>query len=308
MMTKSKFKFHFLVFLFMIGFSFLISTGFAEEGALPPMPSESAADKDSEKIVQTLNETLKENRALRDKAILAEQALDETKTQNNLLANQIRQLQAQMADLERTGKSEQNELARQTSEIKQQIENLEKQKNDFESMRLETEKKNQEIINENKRLQELLSTSILESEKKEYTALLKRTESSAKRAVRAFSGAKKESESLKRKLSNEYYTLGNLFFEKQDYKKAISQFKKALRLNSEDAWSHHNLGVIYDYYLNDNKRALYHYRKYLQIKPLEEGAREIRERILHLGLGKHIVPDYPIRLDFNKYQKDLKTK
>jgi hypothetical protein len=66
---------------------------------------------------------------------------------------------------------------------------------------------------------------------------------------------------------------------------------------------HHNLAVIYDYYLNDQPMALHHYKKYMDLEPLQKESHKIRERMLDLELLSKVVPDYPLKLDFSEYHR-----
>ncbi len=274
----------------------------------PEKISEAAPAHNMEKVIQTLNETLVENKTFRQKTIDAEKELDNVKTQSNLLMSQVRKLQADLESAKREGEGKTNEALKELDQKKKEMEAFDKEKEKFHEEQTEAEKKNEAILQENTRLQELLNTSILESERNQYVTLLKEADRSAKHALFEFAKTKKENEKFKSELDLQYYSLGNLFFEQQNYKEAIRQYQKAVKLNPNDSWAHHNLGVIYDFYVSDDKKALYHYKKYLRLKPIEEDAREIRERVLHLGIGKHVVPRFPLKTDFRKYQQDVKLK
>jgi tetratricopeptide (TPR) repeat protein len=51
------------------------------------------------------------------------------------------------------------------------------------------------------------------------------------------------------------------------FKKAIAEYEQALKLDPYHADIHYNLGVIYDDELQENEKAVRHYRKYLELRP-----------------------------------------
>ncbi|MEK6680463.1 MAG: tetratricopeptide repeat protein, partial [Nitrospirota bacterium] len=108
-----------------------------------------------------------------------------------------------------------------------------------------------------------------------------------------------------------YNELGNKYKAKDMYDDAIASYKKALEINPKDAGSlynlglvyvkkgmyreaseategaisldpkltdaHRNLGLIYYLYLKDNKKAIYHFKKLLQIAPNQPDAESIKK-------------------------------
>jgi len=96
-----------------------------------------------------------------------------------------------------------------------------------------------------------------------------------------------------------YYNTGNQFFRSKNYHEAIVKYRKALHFNPNDAWSHYNIGVIYDYFLDDMATAIEHYENYLSLAPLEKDSHRIRERILQLKLTKEIIPGPPLNVDYH---------
>ena len=51
------------------------------------------------------------------------------------------------------------------------------------------------------------------------------------------------------------------------FRKAIAEYEQALELDPHHADIHYNLGVIYDDELQENEKAVQHYRKYLELRP-----------------------------------------
>lgn len=63
---------------------------------------------------------------------------------------------------------------------------------------------------------------------------------------------------------NFHYNLGVIYLKKLDYLSALKKFKTVISLNSRDSGAYYNLGIIYENCLNDKKKALSCYEKYLK--------------------------------------------
>ncbi|PIQ86544.1 MAG: hypothetical protein COV74_04465 [Candidatus Omnitrophica bacterium CG11_big_fil_rev_8_21_14_0_20_45_26] len=278
----------------------------AEEPDAGMAPQQQA--QDLEKVVQTLNDALKENRELREAKIEAETTLDQARIQNNRLMSQVRELQAETDDIKREKKKESQSLDQMRADIDKQKEALEAERQKFLMEQEEAEKRTQEILAENERLSQLLDHSILEEEREPLQELIDETKATAKQAVSQIAKSKTENEKLKNELAEQYYALGNLFFEKKEYKMAVKKYVEALEFDPTDAWAHHNLGIIYDYYLVDHIKAIEHYRQYLRLKAIEEETDAIRERVVHLELQRLMVPGQPLKAEYKKYVEDLSVR
>ncbi len=263
--------------------------------------------QDIDKIVQTLNDTLTENRSLHTEMLKNEDELKKEKSKTDILIAQVKELQGELAKSDDKAGVQDTALEKKKSDIQSDRDRLAEEKKNFESLKAEAKKESKAVEDENARLRELLNQSILKSERDQFMSLLKKTEDDSNRAVLEFAKTKRENEKMKQELAAQYYDLGNALVEKAHYDLAIKKYRKALELNPNDSWSHHNLGVVYDFYLNDMKKALYHYRQYLHLKPVSEQAGEIRERVLEMELGKIVTPKLPLKMDFDQYQKDLKN-
>ena len=299
-----------VLILFLIAvFIFSPSLEAQNDAAQKDLDDETTAEaKNTEAVVETLNETLSENRSLRDEMLNYKTQLENVKVQNNLLMSQVRQIQAEMEKAKQESMAKLNEVARREDEVKKESDRLAADQERVNQDRIETERKAKSIAEENNRLKQLLDHSILQGEKTEYDSLLRKSDETINHAVKKIAQAKRQNERLKQELAEQYYSLGNMFFEEHKFRKALGRYKKAVKLNPSDSWAHYNMGVIYDFYLNNNKKAIYHYKKYLKLKPIQEEGREIRERVLMLELGKLVVPTMPLKQDFNKYQKELKLE
>ena len=65
--------------------------------------------------------------------------------------------------------------------------------------------------------------------------------------------------------------LGQLFIEKKDYNKAISQYEEILKINPRSADAYYHLGVIYDT-IDEPVKARAQWRKAVDIEPTHHGA------------------------------------
>lgn len=65
-----------------------------------------------------------------------------------------------------------------------------------------------------------------------------------------------------------------------DYAAAVASFEKALSVNPQSAAAHMELGMLFDSKVPDPAAAIYHYEKYLKLKPNSDRAESIRLHIL----------------------------
>jgi tetratricopeptide (TPR) repeat protein len=80
----------------------------------------------------------------------------------------------------------------------------------------------------------------------------------------------------------------------QDYDGAIELYNKALERKPALARAHLELGLLYDQQLNDDLRAIYHYQRYLEIRPDAEKKEIVKELIQHAKISYAAsLPDRP---------------
>lgn len=60
-----------------------------------------------------------------------------------------------------------------------------------------------------------------------------------------------------------HYNSGVIYLRKSDYLNATGEFETVISLDSEDSEAYYNLGIIYENFLNNKKKALNYYEKYL---------------------------------------------
>ena len=79
-----------------------------------------------------------------------------------------------------------------------------------------------------------------------------------------------------------HYNLGVSYTKDKSYEMAIDEYEKALSLDPKDADSEYNLAIIYDEYRKNPKRAIEHYKKYLELRPDAADIDEVKDWISRL--------------------------
>lgn len=76
-----------------------------------------------------------------------------------------------------------------------------------------------------------------------------------------------------------HYLEGRSLANAMDYKGAIDAFKKALRADPDSAPAHIELALLYDDKVRDPAAAIYHYQRYLELRPHDSQAGWIQQRV-----------------------------
>ncbi len=257
-----------------------------------------AQDQQMEELLETMNDALLENRKLRENMETVQEAFERMTVENNVLKSRVRTLEKTI---------EENELAQKrlaAEDEKQQVlmQQLQEEKETLYQTVIEKE---QQIETERDRLtdlKEILDRAILEEERAEYENLIRDASKKADELLGIIANLEEQKRVMNDELVEAYFILGNSFYEVKNYEGAVKQYKKVLDWNPSHGWAHHNLAIIFDYYLHDHVQARYHYERYLDVKPVDEEALKIRERVMALGLMKKLVPTDPLRIDYNEYQ------
>lgn len=90
------------------------------------------------------------------------------------------------------------------------------------------------------------------------------------------------SDKYKDKEAKHIYTLGVLYTKAGMFDDALKNFEEYLDLKGEDADTHFNIGYIYEYAKKDRDKAISHYKKYLRLNPDAEDLYEVRMKISSL--------------------------
>jgi tetratricopeptide (TPR) repeat protein len=296
----SRVKFFLLVpiiFVFLLGAIPFVALAADEKDPKPEAAPATPEGQNVEKILYTLNETLKENRRVRQNMRDLQDSYEKLKAERDDLA-----LRAQGGGYARTPNTAalKNELDASRQEPSQDagggLESAIKQQ--------ELAAKNQELVETNEKLKGLLNQSVLEPERSRILDVAKKNEESVKGSVNAVAGVNSENLNLKDQLVGTYFDLGNIYYDLGRYEDAIAQYKNALNLNPKLSWAYHNLAIIYDYHLANQEEARKYYQYYLNLKPPSEEARKIRIRLWDLNQLSRIGPDEPLKKDFEELQKE----
>lgn len=65
------------------------------------------------------------------------------------------------------------------------------------------------------------------------------------------------------------------------YAQEEQEYLECLKIDPEDAHVHYNLAILYDDRLNDNTKALKHYKRYLSLRPTGEDAEKVKQWMLY---------------------------
>lgn len=275
-----------------------------KEAGTPAAPVESGSGTGGEDIgtvLNTLNEALGENQTLKGELETARGEMKKVVLEGNALRSQVKAFEKDKARAEKQWEERVTKLTDELRSRQKEIQEMKDKIQDAElrSKVLEEEKKT--LSEERKKLNELMEKGMVEGEREEYDKLLSEAQSASDSSLEKIRAIDTERERLREESANLNFQLGTVAFDNRDFESAVLYFQKTLELRPSDANANHNLGIIFDYYVPDPDRAIYHYRRYLNLIPLEENANEIRERILALRIGKSVVPPAePLKRDFFK--------
>ncbi|MEI7998222.1 MAG: tetratricopeptide repeat protein [Candidatus Omnitrophota bacterium] len=104
-----------------------------------------------------------------------------------------------------------------------------------------------------------------------------------------------EDQQFKDELSKAHYNMGNIYFERGEYQRAVVEYYQAVDLTPNDADIHYNLAFVSGEFLGDQETALKHYQWYLYLKPNAEDTSAINEKILQAKL--HVRSGINSRID-----------
>lgn len=82
-----------------------------------------------------------------------------------------------------------------------------------------------------------------------------------------------------------YNNLGEALRREKQFSAAQNAFKQALSLNPDYSLAHFNLGILYDRDLSSPEQAIFHYKKYLKLRPQATDAPEVRQWLQKLERG-----------------------
>ncbi len=104
-------------------------------------------------------------------------------------------------------------------------------------------------------------------------------------------------ENFREELAGAHYNMGNIFFERGEYQRAIVEYFQAVDLSPYDADTHYNLAFVSSEYLKDQETALKHYQWYIYLKPDADDIDLVREKMIAAKLSIRARIDSPLDKD-----------
>ncbi len=95
-------------------------------------------------------------------------------------------------------------------------------------------------------------------------------------------------------LAKAHYNMGNIYFERGEYQRAVVEYYQAVDLTPNDPDTHYNLAFVSSEYLGDQETALKHYQMYLYLKPNALDKALVKEKILQAKLTMRTKIDSPL--------------
>lgn len=83
-----------------------------------------------------------------------------------------------------------------------------------------------------------------------------------------------------------YVELGNAYTKSKLYKSAIEAYENALRINPDNFEAHFNVGLLYEHYLGDTKKAIFHMKRCLKTAPSPKKADEAKYYLAIMREGR----------------------
>lgn len=93
-----------------------------------------------------------------------------------------------------------------------------------------------------------------------------------------------EDQEFKEELAKAHYNMGNIYFDRAEYQRAVVEYYQSVDLQPNDADTHYNLAFVSGEYLGDQETALKHYQWYLYLKPNADDIPAVNEKILQAKL------------------------
>ncbi len=76
-----------------------------------------------------------------------------------------------------------------------------------------------------------------------------------------------------------HFLRGQESVRQRDHKGAAEAFERALEANPRSASAHFELGLLFEQHLNDPATAIYHFERFLRLRPTSERAEIVRQRV-----------------------------
>jgi tetratricopeptide (TPR) repeat protein len=103
-----------------------------------------------------------------------------------------------------------------------------------------------------------------------------------------------QDQSFREELAKAHYNMGNIYFERGEYQRAVVEYYQAVDLTPNDPDTHYNLAFVSGEFLGDQETALKHYQWYLYLKPDCDDKASVKEKILQAKLSLRSKIDSPL--------------
>ncbi len=89
-----------------------------------------------------------------------------------------------------------------------------------------------------------------------------------------------QDQNFRAELAKAHYNMGNIYFQRGEYQRAVVEYYQAVDLTPNDPDTHYNLAFVSGEYLGDQETALKHYQWYLYLKPDAADVDTVKEKII----------------------------
>ena len=94
-----------------------------------------------------------------------------------------------------------------------------------------------------------------------------------------------QDKNFREELAKAHYNMGNIYFQRGEYQRAVVEYYQAVDLTPNDPDTHYNLAFVSGEYLGDQETALKHYEWYLYLKPDAPDSSTVKEKIMEAKLS-----------------------
>jgi len=216
--------------------------------------------------------------------------------ENNKMREQVTYLEKGIINLDyakRNLKDDEKSKRDKISELENELRSLREVKKDFDIYQSSFIKLQAKIMDafgeEIKNLDD--AVDVIGKSKDNFSEETEALQDNLKNALSELSDATEDLSRLKKEVADMHYNMGVIFQEDNKWDEAAMEYKKVLESDPKDADAHYNLALIYDTAKNDRKQALYHYRKYIELKPEADDILKVKEYLADLGMKDKIWGD-----------------
>lgn len=103
-----------------------------------------------------------------------------------------------------------------------------------------------------------------------------------------------QDKNFREELAKAHYNMGNIYFQRGEYQRAVVEYYQAVDLIPNDPDTHYNLAFVSGEYLGDQETALKHYQWYLYLKPDAPDVAAVKEKIIAAKFSLRSKIDSPL--------------